>query len=58
MRNRRLPPGVISVAAFLAIGVAYTVARGTFTFRSLIFSLIAAAVIIFTATRMARGPYI
>jgi multisubunit Na+/H+ antiporter MnhE subunit len=58
MRNRRIRPFIVPIAAFIAVGIVYAIARGTLTTKSLIIGLIAAAVIVFAATQIDRGPYI
>ncbi len=58
MHNRRIPPFVLPVAAFLAAGIIYAAASGTLTLKGLIIGLIAAAIIVLAATQMDRGPYI
>lgn len=58
MRNRRLPPAVIPVVAFLAAGIAFGLARGDLTLKGLLMGVIGAVVLVFAATSMSRGPYI
>jgi multisubunit Na+/H+ antiporter MnhE subunit len=58
MRNRRTPPFILPVAAFLAAGIVYALARGALTLKGLLIGLIAAAVIVLAAAQMNRGPYI
>lgn len=58
MRDRRIPPFIVPIVAFVAVAIIYAAARGTLTLRSLVIGLIAAAVIVFAATQISRGPYI
>ncbi len=58
MRNRRIPPVLIPVTAFLAAGIIYAAVRGTLTLKGLLIGLIATAVIVFAVTQTNRGPYI
>ena len=58
MRNRRIPPAVVPVAAFFAVGIIVAVARGDLTVRGLLTGLIGAVVIVLAANTMHRGPYI
>jgi len=58
MRNRRVPPAAIPVAAFLAAGIIFALARGGLTLKGLLIGVIGAIVIVLASTMMDRGPYI
>jgi hypothetical protein len=58
MRDRRIPPAVIPVAAIFAAGIIVAVAHGTLTMKGLLIGLLGAIVIVLAATSMHRGPYI
>jgi hypothetical protein len=58
MRDRRIPPAVIPVAAFFAAGIIVAVAHGGLTVKGLLIGLLGAVVIVMAATSMHRGPYI
>ena len=58
MRNRRIPPGVVPVAAFFAAGIIVAVARGGLTIKGLLIGLLGAVAIVLAANTMHRGPYI
>ena len=58
MRNRRIPPAIIPVAAFFVVGIIVAATRGGLNVKGLLIGLLGAVVIVLAASTMHRGPYI
>lgn len=58
MRNRRIPPAVIPVTAFLTAAIIYAAARHALTLKGFLVGIAASAIVVLATTRMHRGPYI